>query len=183
MNIWLRAIQGAALGCALLTCGCQKDGPGHTVRDLPDQGSKRAEVPDVEWALELTGSGLGKPALFTYEQLARMEMVRLDNVLMQKSHEADETSSWQGPSLDTLLEAAEVKPGPKKLTLKAADGYEMDCTLKEMKSAIVALRDGQGRWLAELDATRPLRLVPPHKPGDYWVANLRRITVEPVDGS
>jgi len=183
MNTGLRVIHGAALGCVLLTCGCKKDGPGHTVRELPDQGSETVEVPDVEWTLELTGSGLGKPTLFTYEQLAGMEMVRLDDVLMQKSHEPDESTSWQGPSLDTLLGAAEIKPGPKKLTLKAADGYEMDCTLKDMKSAIVALRDGRGRWLAELDAARPLRLVPPHKPGDYWVANLRRITVEPVDGS
>ena len=183
MNIWLRAIQGAALGCALLTCGCQKGAPGPTVRELPDQGSETVEVPEVEWRLELTGSGLGKPTVFTYEQLAGMEMVRLDDVLMQKSHEPDERTSWQGPSLDRLLEAAEIKPGPQKLTLRAADGYEMDCTLQDMKSAIVALRDGQGRWLAELDAARPLRLVPPHKPGDYWVANLRRVTVEPVDGS
>jgi DMSO/TMAO reductase YedYZ molybdopterin-dependent catalytic subunit len=134
----------------------------------------------VESTIELTGAGLGKPMVLTFEQLAGMEMTRLDNVLMQKSHEADEITSWRGPSLDALLTAAQIKPGSMTLTLEAADGYAIECSPEEMESAIVALQDGEGRWLAETDETCPIRLVPPKKPGNYWIMNLRRITVEPA---
>lgn len=133
--------------------------------------------------LELMGTGLGKPASYTFEQLASMKMTRLDNVLMRKTHEDDETTSWQGPALEPLLATAEVKPGPMKVTLVAEDGYEIETTLKDLKDAIVAVKDGEGRWLGRDDEERALTLVPPHKPGNFWIMNPRRIEVEPVGGA
>ena len=117
--------------------------------------------------------------VFTFEQLRQMEMTRLDDVLMQRSHAPDETTSWRGPSLELLLRAAQIKPGPAALTLEATDGYHLRCTREDVAKAIVALQDGSGRWLADLDETCPLRLVPPNKTGNYWVMNPARITVEP----
>ncbi len=134
----------------------------------------------MEWTIELTGSGLEKPTVFAYEQLARMEMRRLDNVLLQMTHYPDRMTCWRGPGLDGLLETARIKAGPMIVTLEASDGYRVCCPLGDLKSAVVALQDGEGRWLAEVGGESPVRLVPPHKTGDYWVSSLRRIMVEPL---
>jgi hypothetical protein len=137
----------------------------------------------VDWTIEITGSGVGKTTVFTYEQLAAMEMIQLDDVLQQKTHFPDERSGWRGVPLDKLLEAAKVKPGPMTFTLEAVDGYRIRATREHLKSAIIALQDGEGRWLAEIGRRRPLKLVPPHATGDFWVRNLDRIVVEPTEDS
>lgn len=134
----------------------------------------------MEWTIELSGSGLGKPTALTYEQLTHMEITQVNDVLMRKSHGPDEMTSWRGVSLDAVLAAAEIKPGPVTLVFEAPDGYKVKCSREELGSAILALQDGGGRWLADLDRARPIRLVPPEKPGDYWMANPGRITVEPL---
>ena len=140
-----------------------------------------SEIPKMKTTLELTGAGLGKPATYTFDQLAAMPMVRLDDVLMLKSHDDDEVTSWEGPALDHLLSAAEIKPGPMRVTLEAEDGYQIDVTLEDLEDAIIAMKDGEGRWLARADEDCELKLVPPHKPGNFWVMNLCRIKVEPAE--
>lgn len=134
-------------------------------------------------SIEIKGPSVAQPTIFTFGQLADMGMVRLDNVLMEKPNEPDEKTSWAGPPLATLLSAARVAPGPMRLTLEASDGYCKRCSSRELSDAIIALCDGEGHWLHELDETCPLRLVPPHLPGDYWIANVCSITVEPLDGA
>jgi hypothetical protein len=140
------------------------------------------EIPAVKAKLELKGPGLGNPRTYSYAQLAALKTTRLDNVLMQKSHEDDELTSWQGPALAQLLAEAGLKPGPMKLTLVAEDEYEIDMTLAEARDAIVALKDGEGRWLARDDDGEGcfLRFVPPHEPGNFWIMNLVEIRVEPA---
>ena len=134
----------------------------------------------MEALLELTGSGLGKPTVFTFDQVAAMKMTTLDKVDMLKSHEPDEVTSWRGPTLESLLAAAQIKPGRMVLAFDAADGYGFDCSLEDMESAIVAVQNGEGRWMSESDANCPWRIVAPKKPGNYWMMNPRRITVEPA---
>ena len=165
----------------MLPCGCAKDHRVNTGAQIPTQTAK--EVPTVEWKVEITGSGVGKTTVFTYQQLAAMKMVQLDDVLQQKTHFPDERSGWRGIPLDKLLEAAEVKPGPMIFTLEAVDGYRIRATREQLESAIIALQDGEGRWLTEIGRRRPLKLVPPHATGDFWVRNLDRILVEPAEDS
>jgi len=133
--------------------------------------------------LELTGSGLGQPAVLTFDQLAKMPTVRLEDVLMRKTHEDDEVSSWQGPALEPLLTAAQIKPGPMTVSLEAEDGYKIEVRLEDLKDAIVATKDGEGRWLTETESECVLKLVPPHLPGNFWVVNISRIRVEPAGES
>jgi hypothetical protein len=132
----------------------------------------------VEWKIEITGSGVGKTTVFTYQQLAAMEMIQLDDVLQQKTHFPDERSGWRGVPLHKLLEMAEIKPGPVTFTLEAVDGYRIQATRDQLESAIIALQDREGRWLAEVGRRRPLKLVPPNATGDYWVRNLNRVIVD-----
>jgi DMSO/TMAO reductase YedYZ molybdopterin-dependent catalytic subunit len=149
--------------------------------DVPGTQSAREAIPAIEWTVELVGPGLECPRAFTYAQLARMEHVELDGVLQQMSHVPDKTTSWRGPALSTLLTAAGVKPGLMMITLEASDGYRVQCTLEDLERAVVAVKDGQGRWLAEVRSRRPIQFVAPRKTADYWVRNLKRITVEPLD--
>jgi hypothetical protein len=137
-------------------------------------------VPRVEWTVEFTGSGLAKPTAFTYEQLSQMKLTRLDDVMMLKTHGPDQLTSWRGVSMDALLEATQLKPGSMSFVFEAPDGYKVKCSRRELKSAMLALQDGDGKWLAESDPTKPIRLVPPEKPGDYWMANPGRVIVEPA---
>lgn len=171
------AVRVCSLGL-LVMCACQTDSDE---RSRVPQRSARAPdaIPPVEWTIELRGSGLEEPRNFTYQELARMEMVHLQNVLQQMTHFPDQTTSWRGPALDGLLAEARIKPGPMVVTFEAADGYRVQCMREELASAIVALQDGEGRWLAAIGTSRPVRLVPPHKTGDYWVRDLRCIIVEP----
>lgn len=140
----------------------------------------RRQIPGADWQIELAGSGLGRPMVFSYEDLARMPMSRLDNVVQRMTHFPDRRTSWRGPSLDLLFAAAELENGPMKITLEASDGYRIDCKRDDLRSAIVALQDGDGRWLVEVGKRHVLKLVPPHATGDLWVVNLRRIVVEPT---
>ncbi len=174
MNIRAIVLPVAAMAATLAICGCQ----GAAVQRTTEPPAACANL-----TLELTGSGLGKPTVFTFGQLAHMPMTRLDNVLWQKTHEPDEVTSWRGPALQALLAAAEVKPGPMAFTLEAADGYQKRCTDADVSSAIVALQDGDGRWLSEVSRRSGLRLVPPKLTGNYWIRNISRITVELAEKS
>ena len=134
----------------------------------------------MEVKLELTGAGLAKPMTLTFEQLASKKMTELDDVLMRKTHSDDEMTSWRGPSLESLLGEAGLKPGSMNVTLTAGDGYEVDTALDELADAVIAVKDGQGRWLAEVEESCRLKLVPPHMPGNFWIMNICRIKIEPV---
>ena len=155
--------------------------PPAPAEPTPLPAAKPEEIPQVEHTLELTGSALGKPTVFTYTQLAQMPLSPLYDILMQKSHSPDEMTSWQGVRLAELLKAAEVKAGPLRFELKASDGFEMRSTSEVMASALLALRDGKGQWLAQLNEECPLRLVVPDKPGNYWIMNPILISVEPAE--
>ena len=135
------------------------------------------------YTLELTGSGLGRPTTLDLNDLRRMKLVSLDNVLMQRSHSPDERGSWRGVPLDAILREAQLKPGPMNVTLRAEDTFTRRTTLELLDSAILALEDGQGRALIGIEEDHIVRLVPPHLPGDHWIVNLAKITVEPATSS
>jgi DMSO/TMAO reductase YedYZ molybdopterin-dependent catalytic subunit len=174
-----KTLQCLAWACLFAAGACATSPPRQT-----PQGQQRAspvnETPSAAFTIELTGSGLHRPMTLTFEQLARMETVRLDEVLMRTSHGPDRMTSWLGPPFEALLEAASVKAGPMTVTLHASDGYTIGCRREELRSAIMALQNGDGHWLSELAEGCHLRLVVPDKPGNYWITNIRRITVEPV---
>ena len=134
----------------------------------------------MDWTIELKGSGLERPMVFSYRQLAGMKMTRLENVHMRMTHAPDQTTAWEGPPLDALFAEARIRPGPMTLILEESGGYGKECTLAQAKSAIVAIKDGEGRWLVDLDAQRPLRLILPEMPANYWIRNLALVVVEPA---
>jgi DMSO/TMAO reductase YedYZ molybdopterin-dependent catalytic subunit len=178
---WILTRRHAALGVLLaLACGvcaCQE----HRVDGRTGATPHRRRVPVAAQSLQLevTGPGVGQPTVVSYADLCTLDLAPSGDVLMQRRYEPDITTRWRGPPLDALLRRAQLQSGPMDVTLKAHDGYSIRCQLEDLAGAIVAVQDGNGAWLADLDATCPLRLVPPRLPGNYWVQNLTRVTVEP----
>jgi hypothetical protein len=182
MSTRLQTVYVLASACLLILGGCAQSGKAVA----PGSGEGKADPPPEVWpkglTIELTGSGLGRPTIFTLEQLRAMPFTRLDGVVMRRKTAADQATSWRGPALESLLAEARIKPGPAILALEATDGYQMTCMREDLESAILALQDGEGRWLTDLDAAGTLRLIAPELTANYWVQDLCRITVEPDDG-
>jgi hypothetical protein len=176
------SVRAVALVLVVSSGACKKD---LDARQAGNRGERHSTtgIPALEWTIRFMGDGLDNPTSFAYEELARMEMIRLENILQERTHLRDEVSSWEGPSLDSLLARTQARPGPMSMTLVAADGYRITCTRDDLRSAIVALKDGSGRWLAEVGDRSPVRLVPPGMPGNYWVRNVRQIIVETIPKS
>lgn len=167
--------RAAAVAVLMLLGGC---GKADVTRS--DAGGR---VPKVEPALDVVGDGVASSVRFTFEQLASMPATRLDNVLMRQSHDEDVMTSWQGVPLAYLLRQARPSSGELRAILEAEDGYQIETTLGEIDDAIIALKDGDGRWLSEADKRCRLRLVAPRKTANFWVANLTRIRLEPPSGT
>jgi DMSO/TMAO reductase YedYZ molybdopterin-dependent catalytic subunit len=182
MSTRLPKVHGIASTGLLILCACAQTGRDADPASRERRSDLPPEVRPKGLTIELTGSGLERPTAFTLEQLRAMPFTRFDNVVMRRRTAASQVTSWRGPALELLLVEARIKPGPMTVMLEATDGYQMTCTREDLETAILALQDGEGRWLTDLDAAGTLRLVPPKLTANYWVQDVCRITVEPDDG-
>ena len=134
--------------------------------------------PNVDWELSITGD-VASPVTYGYEELAKMAMVDLNDVLMEKSRGEDEVRSFSGVSLETLLKNAGAPNGYSTITAKAADGYAIEISRDEMVNGIVALKQSD-EWIVDVDPdTGPIRLVFPETPANRWVFQVNEIVVNP----
>ncbi len=134
-------------------------------------------APNVDWTLTVTG-GEPSPVAFTHAELAQMEQVDLNDVLMEKSLGEDEVTSWSGVPVATLLEQAGVGTYTS-ITAVAADGYAIEIPRDEMEGGIVALKKS-GEWITTAEADKgPIRLVTPETPANRWVFQLEELQVNP----
>ncbi|MBS3750637.1 MAG: molybdopterin-dependent oxidoreductase [Anaerolineales bacterium] len=132
-------------------------------------------APNVDWELTISGD-VEDPTTFTYKELAKMEQVSLDEILMEKSTGEDEIRSWSGVELSELLDEAGAGEF-STITALAADGYAIEVTEDELESAIVALKDHED-WIANTTPDKgPIRLVTPETPANRWVFQLTEIQV------
>lgn len=135
-------------------------------------------APKVDWELSITGA-VSNPIILTYEDLATLPQVELNDVLMEKSRGEDETRSFSGVELALILEQAGVQENFSSITAIAADGYAIEIIPDEMVDGIVALKDGND-WIVNSDPkSGPIRLVFPATPANRWVFQLNEIFVNP----
>jgi DMSO/TMAO reductase YedYZ molybdopterin-dependent catalytic subunit len=133
-------------------------------------------APNVDWELTIHGD-VDSPASFSYQELAKMEMVNLSDVLMEKSRGEDEVRSFSGVPIDNLLEAAGAPDDYRSVTAIAADGYAVEISKDELVDGIVALKQG-GEWITEVDPDAgPIRLVFPETPANRWVFQINELIV------
>ncbi|QRN83706.1 molybdopterin-dependent oxidoreductase [Chloroflexota bacterium] len=135
-------------------------------------------VPNVDWTLKISGE-VTNPLTLSYADLAAMDFVSLDDVLMEKSRGEDEVRSFSGVDLATLLEEAGAPADYSTLTAIAADGYAIEISKDEAVNGIVAIKQG-GAWITEADPDAgPIRLVFPTTPANRWVFQITEIIVNP----
>jgi len=131
--------------------------------------------PKVEWDLVIDGA-VDNPKTLSYADLARMKKVKLEDILMMKSHGEDEITSWEGPSLSDVFAGVGVKDSATGVTVIAADGYAIQMTMDDLQGGIIALsRDGKS--IAD-DEKGPIRIVIPGKPSNFWVFQIVQVTLE-----
>ncbi len=135
-----------------------------------------SSTPNIDWELTISGD-VDNPTTFTFEELAAMPQVYLNEVLMEKSRGEDEVRSFTGVSLETLFEIVGVPDDITTVTAKAADGYAIEITPDELENAIIALKDG-GEWVIEKDPDDgAMRLVTPTTPANRWVFQLTELII------
>jgi len=133
-------------------------------------------TPNVDWELTVSGD-VSDPITLSYDELAGMEQVNLDDVLMERSRGEDQIVSFSGIPLNHLLEKAGAPDDFSTITAKAADGYAVEITKDEMTNGIVAIRQS-GEWITTADPDAgPIRLVFPLTPADQWVFQVTEIIV------
>jgi DMSO/TMAO reductase YedYZ molybdopterin-dependent catalytic subunit len=132
-------------------------------------------APNVDWELKISGD-VDTPVTYTYEELAKMPEVDLEEILMEKSTGEDEIRSWSGVELSSLL--SEAGTGDfSTITAIAADGYAIEVSADELDNSIVALKDN-GEWIADVSPDKgPIRLVTPETPANRWVFQLTEIQI------
>jgi len=113
-------------------------------------------VSNVEWELKISGN-VSNPITYSFDELAKMEFVDLNDVLMERSRGEDEVRSFSGVPLDKLLEAAGAPDDISTITAIAADGY-----------AIVVDEDPDAG---------PIRLVFPTMPANRWIFQVNEIVI------
>ena len=137
-----------------------------------------SRTPKVDWELTITGA-VSNPIVLTYEELAALPQVELNDILMEKSRGEDEIRSFSGVDLSSVLEAAGVSNGFSSITVTAADGYAVDISVDEMVGGIIALKDG-GEWIFEAEPEAgPIRMVFPATPSNRWVFQVTEIRINP----
>ena len=135
-------------------------------------------TPNVEWNLVISGE-VASTTTFTFDDLAEMDLIDLNEILMERSHGEDEIRSFSGVPLEELLTSVGVSGTFNTITAIAADGYAIEISKGEMVDGIVALKQG-GKWIAKVDPDEgPIRLVFPNTPADRWVFQVTEIVVNP----
>jgi DMSO/TMAO reductase YedYZ molybdopterin-dependent catalytic subunit len=135
-------------------------------------------APDVDWTLSVSGE-VSTPLEYSFDELAKMDMVNLDDILMEKSRGEDEVRSFSGIPLATILDQAGAPEDYSTITAMAADGYAIEISKDEMVDGIVAMKQSD-EWIVDADPDAgPIRLVFPSTPANRWVFQITEIIVNP----
>ncbi len=135
-----------------------------------------SKAPKVDWTLKISGD-VTTPLELSFADLAAMEEIELNDILMEKSTGEDEIRSWSGVPLDTILTQAGAAEDYVSITVVASDGYSIEISREELTNGMVALKDA-GEWIVETTPDKgPIRLVTPLTPANRWVFGLTEIQV------
>jgi len=91
----------------------------------------------------------------------------------------DETDSWTGVSLSTLLTEAGLAPGASEVVFTGADGYFVELPLESVLENNVFLAYKMNGETLSQDRGYPLRLVVGKSQGTDWLRWVTRIEVKP----
>ncbi len=139
--------------------------------------SCKEDAPDAQWELTIDGD-VNRPVNYSYQDLVNLRRAKLINVLTRNPENPDEQTSWEGVTLFLLFQ----EPGGVEYSVDSwalitlADGTNRRFNLTSLRGALVALKDGEGNWLA-YTGEQPVRLIAPNLPSSQWLNGPVRITV------
>jgi DMSO/TMAO reductase YedYZ molybdopterin-dependent catalytic subunit len=135
--------------------------------------------PEVEWELVVDGD-VEQSITYTFQDITELQRARLTDILTRNPENPSEKVSWEGVTLFLLLRepgGVDFQSGVTWWTLiTLADGSRHRMSLADLRGAIIALKDGEGNWLAETEKW-PVRLVAPNRPSSDWLWGPVRITI------
>jgi hypothetical protein len=135
------------------------------------------QAPEAKWDLTIDGN-VRQPTTYAYQELVSLRRTRLTNILTRNPENPNEQTSWEGVALFLLFK----KPGGVEYSVDSwvlvtlADGTSHTFNLSSLRGALIALKDGEGNWLADSDQA-PIRLIAPNLPSSQWLDGPVRITV------
>jgi DMSO/TMAO reductase YedYZ molybdopterin-dependent catalytic subunit len=133
--------------------------------------------PEVDWELTIDGD-VNQPVTYTYQDLVGLRRAKLTDILTLNPENLNERTSWEGVTLFLLLR----DPGGVQYSVQwwvqvtLADGNRRRINLSSLRGALIALKDGDGNWLADTGEA-PIRLIAPTLPSSDWLDGPLRITV------
>ena len=153
--------------------------PGYIEVD-PATGLHMTGTPTVidlaSYRLAVSGKVANELSL-TYDDLRRLPKVTATTTTVCPGFFED-TTTWSGVPLKTILEVAGVQPGAKKIRMTGADGYSSLLILGEaLQPENFLAYEWMGQTLPVLQGF-PLRAVLPNQTGSVWVKWLLTIAVE-----
>ena len=135
--------------------------------------------PEVEWELVIDGD-VEQSMTYTFQDITELQRARLTDILTRNPENPSEKVSWEGVTLFLLLRepgGVDYQSGVTWWALiTLADGSRHRLSLADLRGAIIALKDGEGNWLAETEKW-PVRLVAPNRPSNDWLWGPVRITI------
>jgi len=118
-----------------------------------------------------------KPLELTYDQILCLPKVTAKALLVCPGYFED-TASWTGVTLKSILDLAGVQAGVNDLVLVSADGYKVNIPLVEaLEQESLLAYEVNGQTLPILHGF-PLRMVFPGRSGDEWIKWLVEIQVK-----
>jgi len=135
--------------------------------------------PEVEWELVIDGD-VEQSMTYTFQDITELQRARLTDILTRNPENPSEKVSWEGVTLFLLLRepgGVDYQSGVTWWALiTLVDGSRHRLSLADLRGAIIALKDGEGKWLAETEKW-PVRLVAPNRPSNDWLWGPVRITI------
>ncbi len=153
--------------------------PGYTEVD-PATGLHVTGTPQAidlaDYRLKVTGK-VTEELNLTYDELRSLPKVTATPRLVCPGVFED-TTTWSGATLETILGMAGPRPDAEKIKMKAADGYWVYLRLEEaLRPENFLAYEWMGQPVPVLHGF-PVRAVIPDKPGSSWVKWLLEIEVE-----
>jgi sulfoxide reductase catalytic subunit YedY len=151
--------------------------PLDSVEDLNTTGGVPPDIDIGTWRLSVKGKKTRSPLSFTYEELSGMEQVKKRVILICPGVFVD-YAEWEGVPLEKILEAAKVREGFTRITIRSEDGFSSSFTKEQVKNNLLFLAMKVNGEVLPKEHGFPVRLVAEDILGGSWVKWVKSIEVE-----
>jgi sulfoxide reductase catalytic subunit YedY len=151
--------------------------PLDSVEDLNTTGGVPPDIDIGTWRLSVSGKKVKNPLSLGYGDLESMTQVKKRVILICPGVFVDH-AEWEGVPLGDILEAAKVRAGYDRVTLRSEDGFSSSFTAEQVRENLMFLAMKVNGVVLPREHGFPVRLVAEDILGGSWVKWVKSITVE-----